>query len=208
MNYLNGGYAMLKHNATQTELANAYKTKKPILLYDENGFAYWAKINETTSIVDDETIYTYDVVKINQIENLIDNAGNLRFVEGDGTPMTLEGFTSSYCKWSLSGTHLMLVLSGSFADTTVLPADKIIGEFNLPQYIKDKIFPVWGPNMETRSVTCTALSWSTQTMNVVLYKETATGIMKIKTLSSALTFTDTRHFRIQFDLLIDNDYSE
>lgn len=137
------------------------------------------------------------------IAQLMDAQGNPRFVEGEGVPMELEGFTASYCKWSLSGTHLMLVLSGTFEDTTVLPNDKIVAEFDLPQFIKDKIYPVWGSNMETRSVTCTSASWSTQTMNVVLYKETATGIMKVKTLSTSLTFTATRSFRIQFDLLID-----
>ena len=53
------------------------------------------------------------------ISTLTDSKGNPRFIEGEGTPMEMEGFTASYCKWSLSGTHLMIVLSGSFANATV-----------------------------------------------------------------------------------------
>lgn len=214
MNFLNGGYAMIKHNASQKDLADAYKSNKPVLVYDENQKAHWGQINEKVIETTDEetqetiTTYEYSYQLLNDIASLVDSAGNPRFIEGAGTPMEMEGFTSSYCKWSLSGTHLMIVLCGSFANATVLPNDKVIAEFNLPQFIKDKIFTVWGSNIETRSVSCTAASWSTQTMNVVFYKENATGIMKIKTLSTALTFTDTRYFRVQFDLLIDAEYTE
>lgn len=65
MNYLNGGYAMIKHNASQKDLENAYKTNRPVLVYDENRRAHWAVIEETaTESVDGETqepitIYEY-----------------------------------------------------------------------------------------------------------------------------------------------------
>lgn len=65
MNYLNGGYAMIKHNASQKDLENAYKTNRPVLVYDENRRAHWAVIEETaTESVDEETqepitIYEY-----------------------------------------------------------------------------------------------------------------------------------------------------
>lgn len=65
MNSLNGGYAMIKYNSTQEELQIAYRSKKPVLCYDENRRAHWAVIEETaTESVDEETqepitIYEY-----------------------------------------------------------------------------------------------------------------------------------------------------
>ena len=53
---LNGGYAMIKYNSTQEELAVAYKSKRPALFYDENQRSHWAVIEETaTQSVDEET---------------------------------------------------------------------------------------------------------------------------------------------------------
>ena len=56
MNYLNGGYVMVKHDATQAELQKAYESKKPVIMYDVNGRGHWAKI----TLTDD----TYAVVSI------------------------------------------------------------------------------------------------------------------------------------------------
>ena len=53
---LNGGYAMIKYNSTQEELQIAYRSKKPVLFYDENQRSHWAVIEETaTESVDEET---------------------------------------------------------------------------------------------------------------------------------------------------------
>ena len=53
---LNGGYAMIKHNSTQEELQIAYRSKRPVLFYDENQRAHWAVIEETaTESIDEET---------------------------------------------------------------------------------------------------------------------------------------------------------
>lgn len=50
MIYLNGGYTMIKYNATQTELRNAYESKKPVIVYDADGRGFYAYIvlNNTT----------------------------------------------------------------------------------------------------------------------------------------------------------------
>lgn len=44
MTNLNGGYVMIKHNATQAELQKAYATKKPVIVYDENNIGHFADI--------------------------------------------------------------------------------------------------------------------------------------------------------------------
>ena len=202
---LNGGYAMIKHDATQKELEVAYKTKRPVLLYDADHRAHWAQINEKViETVDEETqetitTYEYSYQLLNAIEALVDASGNPRFIEGDGTPATITGFISTYCKWSLSGTHLMLVLAGSFANGTVISGD--IATFNLPDYIKDKIFAFVGNFIEFKSIVARAESLGTQNIefqNIL----TSTGV---KFATSNVTLTADRYFRVQFDLLIDNE---
>lgn len=56
MSSLNGGYAMIKFNSTQEELQIAYRSKRPVLFYDENQRSHWAVIEETaTESIDEET---------------------------------------------------------------------------------------------------------------------------------------------------------
>ena len=72
MSSLNGGYAMIKYNSTQEELAIAYKSKRPALFYDENQRAHWAVIEETaTESVDEETQEPITLYKYSY--RLIDN---------------------------------------------------------------------------------------------------------------------------------------
>lgn len=135
------------------------------------------------------------------ISNLVDSKGNPRFVEGEGTPLTQEGFTATYCKWSLSGTHLMLVLAGSVASGTTIPALSIMASYNLPAWILDKIVPVTGSIVEYKSIAAYASDYSTQTVNSFFRKSTDVAIA----INGAFTLTANRNFRIQYDLLIDSE---
>jgi len=138
------------------------------------------------------------------ISNLVDSKGNPRFVEGNGTPLSQEGVTISYCKWSLSGTHLMLVLSATIANTTVINDSTILATFTLPEWIINKIYPVWDITLESKVITLYASDYTSQQTNCRLVK--ATNAMKIlKSGGSALTLSKDRSFRIQFDLLIDSE---
>lgn len=134
------------------------------------------------------------------ISNLVDSKGNPRFVEGDGTPATTEGFTSTYCKWSLSGTHLMLVIAGSVADTTVMPAVDW-AKFYIPKWILDKIYTVWANRIERKNIELLASNYSSQNLTVYLGKEGNYLFITAPTI----TLTAERFFRIQFDLLIDSE---
>ena len=75
MNYLNGGYVMIKHNATQTELKNAYESKKPVVYYDATGKAEYATIVKKAD--------AYYVFKVNEyakkysIEITFDDTGDI-----------------------------------------------------------------------------------------------------------------------------------
>ena len=205
---LNGGYAMIKHNATQEELEVAYKTKRPVLLYDADHRAHWAQINEKViETVDEETQETittheYSYQLLNAIEALVDDNGNPRFIEGNGTPATITGFEATYCKWSLSGTHLMLVLAGSIAGGTTLANGQNLAAFKIPDFIKNKIYPVWASNyIERKELNLFSNNWTAQSGIVALGKFTDLIIQ----ISGELTLTANRSFRAQFDLLIDNE---
>lgn len=211
MNYLNGGYVMIKHNATQKDLAAAYKSNRPVLVYDENQKAHWAQINETvtTETIDDEvvTTYTYSYQLLNDVASLVDSAGNSRFIEGDLKVNEITGVTFTYGKWSLSGTHLMIVLAGNVANGTTINAQTYFANAYLPAYIIDKIFPVTSTLVDFKSITYYSESpVTTQSANCDLVKDENNGRMRLR--SNSITLTANRNFRIQFDLLIDADYSE
>ena len=100
---LNGGYAMIKYNSTQEELAIAYKSKRPVLFYDENQRSHWAVIEETaTESVDEETqepitLYEYSYRLLDEASEVVANptlSGNeatLDGVEIDGTKYKVGG---------------------------------------------------------------------------------------------------------------------
>lgn len=100
---LNGGYAMIKYNSTQEELQIAYRSKRPVLFYDENQRARRAVIEETaTQSVDEETqepitIYEYSYRLIDEASSVVanptlsENEATLDGVEIDGTKYKVGG---------------------------------------------------------------------------------------------------------------------
>ena len=139
------------------------------------------------------------------LNDIVDSAGNKRFVEGEGNPGTFTGVTPSYCKWSLSGTHLMCVYAGNIAIGSNPTVGSNFVEFELPEYIADKIIPVYSSYIETKVLTAYRDNGTSQTMNLIVGKISNTIFFKI---DSDTSFTGgSRGFRVQFDLLIDADYS-
>ena len=131
---------------------------------------------------------------------IVDKNGFPRFVEGDGTPLEQEGFTSSYCKWSLSGTHLMLVIAGSITSSTTIIAGISLAKFKVPDYIKDKIVGVVGNLIEYKNITC--IDGSYNTSQLATYLEKKTNDVEV-IVSSNYTASANVSFRVQFDLLSD-----
>lgn len=136
------------------------------------------------------------------LENITDAQGHKRFIEIEGTSLSQEGVSISYCKASLSGTHLMLVCAGTIADETVLAAGSYLASFTLPQWIADKIEIIWSSFVEAKSFTARDDSWGYQDLSVALRKDD--NLVRFY-LVEALTLTSTKSFRIQFDLLVDNE---
>ena len=142
---------------------------------------------------------------IKVFEDIKDKNGNLRFIEGDiEIEETFEtaGMSQSYGKWSLSGTHLMLVLAGEIADTSVITYGKL-ATIELPTWVENKIYPVISSFLDSKTISCRDESWETQDIQVALVKEA--GHLVLYVISASITFTSDKGFRISFDLLIDNE---
>ena len=139
-------------------------------------------------------------------ENIVDKDGHKRFIEGDITPKAITGVTYSYGKWSLSGSHLMIVIAGTVANATVIDYEGVFASIpNIPDWVKAKINPgisYSGTLVEAKSVNFYGDDASTQNGLFLLRKNAVDGLY----ISFAgLTLTKERYFRAQFDLLIDNE---
>ena len=133
-------------------------------------------------------------------EHIVDKDGHKRFIEGDITINTITGVTQSYGKWSLSGSHFMIVIAGAVANATVLTAGTLV-DIELPSWILSKIVGVVADIVDSKEFTLWATNYSKQSIGINLIKQTA----KLRVSYGSLTLTADRTFRIQFDLLIDNE---
>lgn len=143
-----------------------------------------------------------------KIEDLVDKAGNKRFIEDDINIETISGVSKSYGKWSLSGSHLMLVLQ--IVNTTESDINLVdwsrIGMCALPQYVLDKIVPIPPSShiMVKQFDGCNdELTFGTNPIKIYLDKGESGlnfNVWSSTTLEAGLTY------RIEFDLLIDDEY--
>lgn len=207
MNNLSGGYIMVDLSSPNKvkQLEKAAALNKPLLVYYQDGTTEWGKVTVTYETVDDVEVPTYHITTANgfvTVEADGDVAARPLILEGDGTYKTLSGLTVSYCKWSLSGTHLMMVCAGSIADTTTLTTGNI-ATFPLPEWILNKIYPVWSNiYIEKKDIKLIADNFTEQTVTGILSKGSTSISVYI---TNAVTLTAKRSFRMQYDLLIDNE---
>lgn len=164
---------------------------------------------------DAKYLFTSDAQNIGAIselpvfENIVDAQGHKRFIEGDinlmeDVPATI---TKVYGKWSLSGSHLMLVLAldigiaeyewiGGFADIV-----------NLPQWILDKIYPssaLSNSYVDFKGFYAFSEDSSNQQISAYLRKEATAMYISL----NGVSVPKQRYTRITFDLLIDNETPE
>ena len=154
-------------------------------------------LNTYNQAVPNEIAYLFNAVTLN---NVVDSYGNPRFIEGEGTPATITGFTATQCKWSLSGTHLMLTLAGTIANGTAITSSVHMADYVMPQFIVDKIQTLTGVFIEFKNTNMRASTLGIQNVEFVARKTTTGVYLTI----SDVTLTADRNFRIQFDLLIDS----
>lgn len=169
-----------------------------------------ASVIETQSydLIDNEWIYnSEDKMNINSFEEIVDKDGHKRFIEGDGEPLVQTGVEIVYCKWSLSGSHLMFVLAGTIEDETVLADGTTLATYTLPKWIFDKIYPVWNDAwLEFRNIETIATNWDVENLPVAIQKSSLPNKIKLmKAGGASFIATQTGSFRYQFDLLIDDE---
>lgn len=133
------------------------------------------------------------------LETIKDSEEHFRFVEGDITIETITGVTQTYGKWSLSGTHLMIVLAG---ELTAEISSVTLATITLPEWVVNKIVPIsLSGRLINSSVSAVAPDESSSTtLYFTAYKSTYITIKA----SCAVPVGAQRNFRIQIDLLIDN----
>lgn len=134
------------------------------------------------------------------LADIVDSQGNKRFVEGDIEIEEISGVSQTYGKWSLSGTHLMIVVGVDIADTTAISSGSILCFINVPDWVKDKISTLVGTYVDRKEQVYFDSLLGKQTMNVSLRKDDIYGLY---ISLGQLTFSANRSGRIQFDLLID-----
>ena len=146
------------------------------------------------------------------MSNIVDSHGNKRFVEDNITlskEAITDGLTLAYGKWSLSGSHLMIVLGVEVA-RNVASSSPYLAIITLPPYIANKIRPIISGGGEIIDAKSAPLinegSYSISSTNVScsLRKWTSTQLMLEKNEIVA-DITNNRAFRFQFDLLIDSE---
>ena len=143
-----------------------------------------------------------NLVKVTKkdISSLVDSSGHSRFIVENGTPAEITGLTISYCKSSLSGTHLMCVLAGTLSVGAEVGAGVTLATFSLPSWIKNKIVGVQGSIIEYKSISVISEAFNIQNM--------ATYIAKVDSglafaTNSAFTSTYGGSFRMTIDLMIE-----
>ena len=156
----------------------------------------------TLDFKDDGTLEV-DGNDIQDISNLYDSQGHKRFIEDNINTEVVSGISFTYKKWSLSGTHLMIVLGGRIDPNTTIASSVVFADISLPSYIFNKIYNTYGSYIETKTFYARDDGWTeTKNLSVVLGK--LTNVLRLRTVSS-ITSVAELGFRIQYDLLIDNE---
>ena len=137
------------------------------------------------------------------ISTLVDKDSHDRFVEGNGTPAdNITGLTSVYCKWSLSGTHLMCVFAGTIAQGNAIASGSALASFTLPNWIVDKIYGVQASLIEYKAIDVVSEAYNVEQLKIYINK-LSNGLV----IATNNTFASTYGggFRIAIDLMIDSE---
>ena len=139
------------------------------------------------------------------IATLVDAQGRERFIEGDGEEVAVqEGVAYSYLKWSLSGSHLLIVCAGTIASATET-STQVVVEYPIPKWIYDKLYPMVDNYLDFKNVPTTNHGYNqVETFQAVLSKKNNANTLCITTLGKTFASYDVA-FRISFDMLIDNE---
>lgn len=132
-------------------------------------------------------------------ENLKDANGNNRFIEGNISTNEISGITYNYTKWSLSGSHFMIVIAGTIENGTNITSRQIASA-TLPAFIHSKISVGQNGFIDTKPFNMIASDNTTQQVRIDFDRNSGNIV---SFWISDITLTAKRSFRFAFDLLID-----
>ena len=155
----------------------------------------WSR-NELRKIIQD----TYGI----DINNLIDKDGHPRFIEGAGENTAVTGVTYNYSKWSLSGSHLMIVLDVMIAGDTALSTNDFDTTFDIPKWIYDKLYPAIGVYLDAKNFDTSYNGYGLSGTQIGFYIYKDNGKLRLRNISYTASSAD-EHCRVVFDFLIDNE---
>ena len=135
---------------------------------------------------------------IKVFEDIKDKNGNPRFIDGIIAIESISGVSLKYGYWSLSGTHLLIVIAGNVVSGTSL-TDTTLAKVNIPQWILDKIVVISGNYVVSSSGQFYGESGLTN-YDIYLRKQPN----RLDITCGTLVPAEDMSFRIQYDLLIDN----
>lgn len=166
-----------------------------------------AVVNATTSVgAPSGTFTALQATSANIFENIKDSDGNARFIGGDLTENATSGITHLYKKWSLSGTHLMIVDVFKIASGTSLTAYSVPSELALPEWVGAKIYPIGTTSdwivFKSAIISKASGAPASETSSTLLRKLSDTSFQLY--LTDAITASEDIYVRLQFDLLVDN----
>ena len=135
-------------------------------------------------------------------ENFTDSHIRNRFVEGNITTSTITGVTFTYAKWSLSGSHLMIVVVGQIEENTAISFGTWGDLMSIPSWIRNKIVPTFSDIVDLKDTYLWKDDWNVQQIGFCL--AIGEGYFNlVQFVGDTINFDG--QFRIQFDLLIDMD---
>ena len=144
-------------------------------------------------------------------ENIYDKNVHNRFIEGNinlSAEAATAGLLKSYGKWSLSGSHLMLALCVEIPENVSFNAS-YLSYITLPTWIKNKIYPIiagGGDFIGYNTISIlTENSYSVPLPSLFTSLRVWSGDSVVISVGGISATNSKRAFRIQFDLLIDNE---
>ena len=148
-----------------------------------------------------------------QFENIIDKNGHRRFIEGYMHFLSPkpESINITYAKWSLSGSHFMMVVCGTIAKNVESTNNFSYFTNDLPNWIMDKIHPLRTAGNLVGSANMYIFDSAIQdepnyrdSIIIPIHKWDSVGGLGFYTYGNFKTFDYDGVFRVEFDLLIDN----
>lgn len=140
-------------------------------------------------------------------ENIVDKDGHPRFIEGELTLFESQtDLTKVYGRWSLSGSHLLIVFCVSGLQDGEIKQDFLTDVINIPNWVLAKITPlVSGVSyVATQDLIMRGAGWASQSVTCALRFD-AQNKLRLAIPSTTTTLTRDSAGRVQFDLLIDNE---